>query len=212
KEDLEKIGEMCLKNNVVLVSDEIHSDLILFGNKFTTIGVLDEKIVNNSIICTSPSKTFNIAGIPVSNIIIPNKKLRNKYTEEVTKSGIKPIPSIFGAVAIEVCYTQEGIEWLECLKENLENNYIFLKTYLEKNIPKIICRPLEGTYLAWIDFSKLGCTSKELKIKLEEEAKLVIDPGEIFGEVGTGFIRVNFACHRKTLVETLERLKKVFGE
>ncbi len=212
KEDLEKIGEICFRNNVILISDEIHSDLILFGNKFTTIGILNENIINNSIICTSPSKTFNIAGIPVSNIIISNEKLRMEYLNEIIKSGLKPIPSLFGAIAVESCYTLDGLEWLEEVKRNLENNYIYLKDYLKENIPKITCGHLEGTYLAWLDFKKLGYSNQVLNEKLEKEAKLVIDPGEIFGEMGTGFIRLNFACHKKILIETLERLKIVFGK
>ncbi|WP_297598935.1 MalY/PatB family protein [uncultured Cetobacterium sp.] len=207
EEELKKLVTLSIENNVIIVSDEIHSDLILFKNKFTSLGTLNLK---NLIVCTSISKTFNLAALKASNIIISDESLREKFKEEMFKVGLKPVPNIFGAIATESCYTAEGEEWLENLKKYLENNYEYLKKYLEENIPSIKCTSLEGTYLAWLDLKGLNLTEEELVNKIEKEAKIVIDGGHIFGEEGKGFIRLNFACHRDVLKEALERLKKVF--
>ncbi|MGL4308609.1 MAG: MalY/PatB family protein [Cetobacterium sp.] len=210
EEELRKVIDICLRNNLILVADEIHSDLILFGNKFYSIGNMGDEILEKTVICTSVSKTFNLAGLRVANILIPNEKLRDKFLKEIYEVGEKPIPNLFGAVGVEAAYSEEGEEWLESLISYLEENYNYLKDYIETNIPKIKVSPLEGTYLAWLDFREYNLSAKELKNKLEKEAKLVVDPGEIFGEEGQGFIRLNFACSLKTLKITLERLKKIF--
>lgn len=212
RDELEKVVALCLKYKKIIVSDEIHSDLILFKNKFTSIGTLDENIKDYLIVCTSISKTFNLAGLKASNIIIPNNDLREKFLDEMFKVGAKHVPNIFGAIGIEACYSKSGEEWLDNLIVYLEQNYLFLKNYLEKKIPEIKCFPLEGTYLAWIDLRGLKLTKEELRVKLEEKAKIVIDDGKIFGDEGEGFIRLNFACHRSILEETLERLEKAIKE
>lgn len=210
KNELEKIIKICLENDIVLVSDEIHSDLILFGNKFTSIGNFGEEILEKSIICTAPTKTFNIAGIQNANIIIKNESLREKFIKEVMNVGLKTIPNLFGAIAIESLYSTEGENWVKELIKYIEDNYNYTIEFIEKNIPKLSYTQLEGTYLMWLDFRKYNYSIKELKEKLEKEAKLVIDGGEIFGKEGEGFIRVNIACHRSTLKTTLKRLEKVF--
>lgn len=210
KEELEKIVELCLKHKKIVVSDEIHSDLILFNNKFTSMGTLNAELNSYLVVCTSISKTFNLAGLKASNIIIPNDNLREKFMNEMFKVAGKPVPNIFGAIAVKSCYSKEGEEWLNNLLKYLEENYLFLKGYLENNIPKIKCLPIEGTYLAWIDFRGLNLSEEELKNKLEKEAKIVVDGGEIFGHEGKGFVRLNFACHKSVLEEALSRLEKVF--
>ncbi|MGX6592031.1 MalY/PatB family protein [Cetobacterium ceti] len=210
KEELEKVADICVKNKVILVADEIHSDLILFNNKFTTIGNISEEILNSSIICTSPSKTFNLAGLRVANIIIPNEKLREKFLNKIIEIGEKPIPNLFGAVGVEAAYSEEGEEWLEELIKYLEENFKIFKEFIEKNIPEIKICKLEGTYLPWIDFRGYNLVLRDLKNKLEKDAKLVVDNGEIFGNIGAGFVRINIACHRSILMETLKRLEKTF--
>ncbi len=210
KNELEKVVSLCLKYKKIIVSDEIHSDLILFKNKFVSVGTLDREIKKYLIVCTSISKTFNLAGLKASNIIIPDSDLRERFINEMSKVAAKPVPNIFGAIAMEQCYSKEGERWLEDLIVYLEDNYLFLKDYLEKRLPKIKCFPLEGTYLAWIDFRELNLTEEELRFKLEEEAKIVTDGGGIFGAEGVGFIRLNFACHRSVLEKALERLEKSF--
>lgn len=211
EDELKKVYSLCKKYNVLLVSDEIHSDLILFGNKFISMGKIAENL-DNLIICTSITKTFNLAALKVSNMIIPNRELRDIYVKELLKVGQKPVPNIFGAVALKAVYTQEGEQWLEALLRYLENNYDYLEKFIKKELPNLNCTKIEGTYLAWIDFNNTLLSPEEIKRKLEEECKIVIDSGEIFGDEGKGFIRFNFACHKSTLVEALNRLKNSFGK
>ena len=208
EKELNNIIELCLKYKKIVISDEIHSDLILFNNKFTSIGILNNRIHDYLVVCTSISKTFNLAGLKASNIIIPNNNLREKFINEMFKVAAKPIPNIFGAIGVKSCYSKEGENWLNDLLKYLEENYLFLKKYLEEKMPKVKCLPIEGTYLAWIDFRELNLSEEELKNKLEKEAKIVIDGGEIFGDEGKGFIRLNFACHKSILEEALKRLEK----
>ena len=208
EKELNNIIELCLKYKKIVISDEIHSDLILFNNKFTSMGILDNRIHDYLVVCTSISKTFNLAGLKASNIIIPNNNLREKFINEMFKVAAKPIPNIFGAIGVKNCYTKEGENWLNNLLRYLEENYLFIKKYLEEKMPKVKCLPIEGTYLAWIDFRELNLSEEELKNKLEKEAKIVIDGGEIFGDEGKGFIRLNFACHKSILKEALKRLER----
>lgn len=210
KEELEKIVKLCIENEVYLLSDEIHSDLALFNNRFISTGTVNKEILDKLIVFTSISKTFNCAGLKIANTIIPNEKLREKFIEEMYKSWDKPYPNMYGAVALEAAYTKEGEEWLEELKGYLENNYDYLKLFLNENFKNIKCLKSEGTYLAWIDLRNMSLDYKVIKEKLEKEAKIVIDGGEIFGLEGEGFIRLNFACHFDTLKEALDRLKRVF--
>lgn len=208
EDELKIVLDLCVKYKKIVVSDEIHSDLILFNNKFTSMGALDDRIHDYLVVCTSISKTFNLAGLKASNIIMPNDNLREKFVNEMFKVAAKPLPNIFGAIGIKSCYSKEGEIWLKDLLGYLEENYLFLKNYLEAKIPKVKCLPIEGTYLAWIDFRELNLSEEDLKNKLEREAKIVIDGGEIFGDEGKGFVRLNFACHRSILEQALERLEK----
>lgn len=208
EDELKIVLDLCVKYKKIVVSDEIHSDLILFNNKFTSMGALDDRIHDYLVVCTSISKTFNLAGLKASNIIMPNDNLREKFVNEMFKVAAKPLPNIFGAIGVKSCYSKEGEIWLKDLLGYLEENYLFLKNYLEAKIPKVKCLPIEGTYLAWIDFRELNLSEEDLKNKLEREAKIVIDGGEIFGDEGKGFVRLNFACHRLILEQALERLEK----
>lgn len=208
EDELKIVLDLCVKYKKIVVSDEIHSDLILFNNKFTSMGALDDRIHDYLVVCTSISKTFNLAGLKASNIIMPNDNLREKFVNEMFKVAAKPLPNIFGAIGVKSCYSKEGKIWLKDLLGYLEENYLFLKNYLEAKIPKVKCLPIEGTYLAWIDFRELNLSEEDLKNKLEREAKIVIDGGEIFGDEGKGFVRLNFACHRLILEQALERLEK----
>ena len=210
EEELDKLVKICSKNNVIIVSDEIHSDLILFENKFISLGKYENKLKKKFIVCTSVAKTFNVAGFSTSNIVIPCKKLKKKFLKEMEEVGVNPSPNIFGNITVKAVYTTEGQVWLNKLIKHLEENYNFLKTYLEKNIPEIKCLNSEGTYLAWLDFRDLKLSNEELKDKMEKEAKIVLDPGNIFGKEGAQFMRLNFACSRTLLERALERIKKTF--
>lgn len=205
KEELEKVGEICLKNNVLIISDEIHFDLIMPGHKHTVFASISEELANNIIVCTAPSKTFNLAGMQTSNIIITNKTIRDAYLKEVESQGFFEL-NILGYKACEIAYTKCE-KWLDELIKLIYHNHLELKKYIEQNIPVIKVYDLEGTYLQWMDFSGLGLNKDELE-KLMHESDLFFDEGYIFGEEGNGYERMNLACPTKTVMQALERLKK----
>ena len=206
EEELKKIGRICLENNVLIVSDEIHFDLIMPGFKHTVFANISEELANNSVICTAPSKTFNLAGLQTSNIIIPNLDIRKKVIREHRKAcGDYSVLNIFGYKACELAYN-EGEEWLEELIKVLEENKKLVENFMKKNMPEVKVINLEGTYLQWLDFRKLETDYKVLEKFMQMEAQLFLDEGYIFGEGGQGFERINLACPKKVLEEALHRL------
>ena len=207
KEELIKMGEICLKHNVMIVSDEIHCDFV-FNSDHKLFISLKPEFEKISMICTAPSKTFNLAGLQISNIFIPDKINRNKFKNEINKSGYSQLNSL-GLVACQAAY-EHGEEWLSELKKYLVDNLNFVRTYLKENLPKIHLIEPEATYLVWLDFRELG-SHDEVNNKIVNDAKLWLDRGEMFGESGAGFQRINIACPRATLKEALDRLKKVFS-
>lgn len=209
EEELRKLGDICLKHGVIIVSDEIHNDLVLPGHRHTSFAVLGEEYANSSIVCTAPSKTFNIAGLQNSNIIIPNPEIKKKFDQEMNLFHVGG-SNILGLTAAAAAYTTEGEEWLEQLLVYLDGNADFIKQYLEANLPAVKFRKPEGTYLAWLDFSELIPNSKQLERTIKKEAKVLLNPGYGFGEGGDGFMRLNFGCARPVLEEGLERIARVF--
>ena len=210
KWELEKIGDICLKHNVKIVSDEIHSDFVYPENKHIVFSSLDEKYQNITITCTAPTKTFNLAGLQISNIFIPNLEIRKKVLKQLDRVGYSQV-NLMGLVACEAAY-KYGRQWLNELKEYLLDNLNFLRDYLETNIPRIKLIEPEGTYLIWLDCSALGFEDKELEKFIVEKAKLWLDSGYIFGKEGEGFQRINIACPRETLKKALEQLKEAVDE
>ena len=210
KWELEKIGDICLKHNVKIVSDEIHSDFVYPENKHIVFSSLDEKYQNITITCTAPTKTFNLAGLQISNIFIHNLEIRKKLLKQLDRVGYSQV-NLMGLVACEAAY-KYGIQWLNELKEYLLDNLNFLRDYLETNIPQIKLIEPEGTYLIWLDCSALGFEDKELEKFIVEKAKLWLDSGYIFGKEGEGFQRINIACPRETLKKALEQLKEAVDE
>lgn len=210
KWELEKIGDICLKHNVKIVSDEIHSDFVYPENKHIVFSSLDEKYQNITITCTAPTKTFNLAGLQISNIFIPNLEIRKKVLKQLDRVGYSQV-NLMGLVACEAAY-KYGIQWLNELKEYLLDNLNFLRDYLETNIPQIKLIEPEGTYLIWLDCSALGFEDKELEKFIVEKAKLWLDSGYIFGKEGEGFQRINIACPREILKKALEQLKEAVDE
>jgi cystathionine beta-lyase len=207
KEELLRFGKICLENQVLIVSDEIHGDLIYKGNEFTPFASLDEAFAQNAVVCTAPSKTFNMAGLHTSNIIIPNHQLRADFKKTLQNNGLFGIGP-FGLVALEAAY-KDGEEWLEQVLAYIEDNLHFLEVYISEHIPHItVIRP-EGTYLVWLDCRSLGLDKWDLKRLMLEEAKVYLDEGFIFGPEGEGFERINIACPRPILAEALERMKDV---
>ncbi|MEK4513463.1 MalY/PatB family protein [Paenibacillus sp. FSL K6-2524] len=208
-DELRKLGEICNANNVVVVADEIHNDLILPGNSHLTYALLGEEFANNSIICTAPSKTFNLAGLQISNIIIPNRVIREKVDKELKKSSIME-PNAFGIVATTAAYSEEGANWLNQLLVYLESNAQFIHEFVNHRMPNVKYTKPQGTYLAWLDFKDTNI-SEELEHKISKEAKVLLNSGAMFGSEGKGYMRVNFACPRSVLAEALERISKLLG-
>lgn len=210
KETLTKLGDICRKNNIIIISDEIHADLVY--RKFTHIpfASISKEFEQNSITCTAPSKTFNLAGLHASNIIIPNENIRKKYLRELKSCSIHTI-NLFGIVACEAAY-RYGEEWLEQLIDYLEENKLFLEKYVKERIPSLKVIKAEGTYLIWIDCRKLGLSPLELKDFMLAKAKIAFDEGYIFGSEGEGFERINIACPLSVLKEALERIEKAVND
>lgn len=209
KDELVRIGDICIKHGVIIIADEIHCDLVFDGYKHIPFASISEEFKMNSITCTSPSKTFNLAGLQVSNMIIPNRELKNKVSRTLGINEIGEV-NVIGEQALIAAYTQ-GEEWLEQLMEYLKENLKYLTDFIENNLPKLKIIPPEATYLVWIDCRELGIKSKELADRLLQEGKLWINPGSIYGENGEGFIRINIACPRELLVDGLNRLKNVIS-
>ena len=205
KWELEKLGDICVENNVTVVSDEIHSDFVYPGNKHTAFANIKEEFQNITVTCTAPSKTFNLAGLQVSNIIIPNDKLRKKFRKQISAAGYSQVNAL-GLVACESAY-RNGRQWLDSLKEYLIENLNFVRVYLEENIPSVKLIEPEGTYLIWLDFGELGLENEELEDLIINKSGLWLDSGAIFGEDGKGYQRINIACPRKTLEQALNQLK-----
>ena len=205
KEELLKVGDLCLKYNVITVSDEIHSDFVWDDNAHTPFATLGEEYQQNCIVCTAPSKTFNLAGLQVSNIFIPNQKLRRAFRKQIDAAGYSQL-NTFGLVACQAAYAY-GEEWLTQVKAYIRSNITFVDDYLKQNLPQIKMLPIEGTYLVWLDCSALGMTADEREQWLWHEAKLWLDGGGIFGKEGEAFERINVAGPRATLLQGLEQLK-----
>ena len=206
-EELRRIGEICLRNDVFVVADEIHCELIMPGFRYTPFASLSEEFARHSVTCTSPSKAFNLAGLQVANIFAADTAIRERIEEALHRNETGEI-SPFAIDALTAAY-DEGAEWLDALNGYLHENYLFLRDFLARELPQYPVLPLEGTYLAWIDCRATGMTSETLADRLLTEGRLFINPGSIYGPAGEGFIRLNIACPRTLLTDGLERLKKV---
>ena len=209
-EELKKIGDICIKHNVVIFSDEIHADFVYEPNKHHVFASLGESYAANSVIATAPSKSFNIAGLQVSNIFIENKKLRDAFRNEIVKSGYSQLNTM-GLVAARAAY-ESGKEWLDEVRAYIRDNLIFFRDYLKENIGELSLIEPEGTYLVWVDFGKLGLSEKQREDLIVNKAKLWIDSGAMFGVDGEGFERFNIACPRSYLKQALDSLKKAVEE
>lgn len=205
EEELIRVGEICQKYDVVVVSDEIHEDFVFGGGRHQVFANLREDFSKISITCTSPGKTFNLAGLQISNIFIPNAGLRGKFKKQIAAAGYSQLNAL-GLTACEAAYRRGG-PWYEAMMEYVEENISFLRDYLEKELPGIHMIEPEGTYLVWLDFRALGLSERELEELVVKRANLWLDSGAIFGGAGEGFERINVACPRKLLAKALEQLK-----
>lgn len=206
KEELIKIGDICLKHGVLVVSDEIHNDFD-YEKRHIVFSSLKKEFEENSIVCTSPSKTFNLASMLISNIFIPDRKKRHLFRKQIDASGMSQL-SVLGLVATQTAY-EHGEEWYNAMIKYVKNNINFVKDFVEKNMPNVKMIDIEGTYLVWLDFTKTGIDVDELDRRIIYDAKLWLDSGKIFGKSGEGFQRINVACPRCLLEEALNRLKQI---
>ena len=205
REELKKVAQLCLENEVLLISDEIHNDLVFSGYKHTIFGLVGDEYLNNLIVCTAPSKTFNMAGMQSSNVIIPNSSLMRRFRRVLERNSIGS-QNPLSIVSLEAAY-KHGEEWLEQLLEYLEGNIKFIDEYLKNNIPKARMIKPQATYLAWIDFSAYVDEGSKIEELMAKKGKIAMDGGTWFGSQGAGFMRLNFACPRELLRQGLDRMK-----
>ena len=205
REELVRVGRICIDNGVMLAVDEIHADLVFAPHRHTPFASISEEFAHSCIVCTSPSKTFNLAGLLVSDIIIPDEKIRKAFQEKMAPYYLWP--GNFGAAAQIAAYTQ-GEQWLDALLGFLEGNAAYIEAFTAEHMPAVRYRRPEGTYLAWLDFRALGMEEDELWRFMLHEAKVATDNGVMFGTngEGRGFQRLNFACPRPQLQSAMERI------
>ena len=206
KEELVILGEICLEHNIIVVSDEIHADILFKGYKHLPFASISPAFSHHSITCTAPSKTFNLAGLQTSTIIIPNKKYYKIYNNALDSLALDE-NNVFGLVALEAAY-RYGEDWLEQLLSYLNENLKFLMKYFKERIPRIKVIKPEGTYLVWLDCRPLGLSAKDLNNFMLKKAGVALDDGDWFGTEGEGFMRINIACPRSVLEEGLKRIER----
>lgn len=209
EDELRKIGEICVKHGCYILSDEIHADLIYKPNKHIPISSLDEKIADMTITVSAPTKTFNLAGMQVSTAIISNEKIRRAFEKIMATVALNSV-NIFAINGMEAAY-RHGEEWLEQLLEYLEENINIAVNFLKDEVPNVTPMIPDGTYLIWIDCRKLGLSDKEIEEALVKKGKLALESGPKYGPGGEGFVRMNIACSRETLLDGLNRFKKAFS-
>jgi len=205
-EELNKLADICLQNNILMLSDEIHCDLVLPGFSYTPLASLSEKIAENTITCIAPSKTFNLAGLSTSSVIISNPVLRKSFTRIVDNLHIGN-GNIFGTIASIAAYSY-GQKWLEELLDYIDHNIDFVEDYCRKMIPEIIPVQPEATYMIWLDCRKFGMTGKELQKFFVTRAGIGMNEGSTFGPGGEGFMRMNVAATHQTVMKAMEQIEK----
>lgn len=208
-DELRRFAEICRANDVLIISDEIHGDLTYPGHTFTPFAALGGALADQAVICTAPSKTFNLAGLHLSNIIVPDSSLRRQFQSTLLKNGLTGL-NPFSLVAARAAYEQ-GEDWLLQILDYLDGNLTALRQHLRQHVPQITLIEPQGTYLAWIDCRRLGLSRQALHSLMLERARVCLDEGHIFGEEGEGFERMNIACPRPLLTEALDRIREAVG-
>lgn len=206
REELQRMGEICLRHQVIVVSDEIHCDFTYEGHPHTVFAKISKEAEQNCIICTAPSKTFNLAGLQVSNMFIPDKRLRDKVKRQFAVTGYDEINTL-GLTACKAAYLY-GEDWLMELRQYLKGNLDYIREFLANELPRIRLVEPEGTYLAWLDCSALAMTDEELDEFMKHKARLWLDAGSMFGENSGQFVRVNMTCPRSLLKKAMEQLRQ----
>lgn len=207
-DELRRLGEICFKNDVMVVSDEIHCELVFPPHRYTPFASLGEEFVNRSVTCSSPSKAFNIAGLQIANIFVEDEGLRRRIDKAININEVCDV-NPFGVVALCAAY-RHGIDWLEGLIAYLHDNYRVLQDFFDNELPMLKVTKPEGTYLVWVDCRSLGLPSKDIERILYDKGRVWVNAGTVYGTAGEGFIRINIACPRDTLLDGLRRIKTGF--
>lgn len=210
KEELEALVDICLENGIIIVSDEIHADLVMPGHRHIPTASISKEAAGITITCTSPSKTFNIAELHVANVVIPDRELFERFDLALTRCGLTR-PNVMGLYAAEAAYTQ-GDEWVEELIPYLHGNYLAMRDLITKSLPAVKCAHMEGTYLGWLDFNGFGLADSKIEEILLTKARVAMTPGRIFGPGGEGFYRMNLACPRAVVKEAAKRITEAFSD
>lgn len=206
RDELIRIGEICIRHDVVVIADEIHCELVMPGYEYTPFASISEDFSRHSVSCVSPSKAFNIAGLQIANIVCADAGRRAKIDRAINVNEVCDV-NPFGVIALQAAYN-EGAEWLDQLLEYIHGNYEYMRRFCEEHMPDFPITKLEGTYLVWMDCRKFGMTSAELEKVLIQDAKLWLNAGTMYGKDGEGFMRWNIACPRARIIEGLKRFEK----
>jgi cystathionine beta-lyase len=210
KDELKRLGEMCVENNVLIMADEIHGDLVFKEYTYTPMASISQAIANYTVSFIAPSKTFNIAALATSSVITSNQELKVKFDQVLDTIHVGN-GNVFGTVASEAAYTY-GAEWLDQLLDYLSENLDFLEEYLEEKIPQIKMLRPEGTYLVWLDCTNLDLKEKDLKDFMIQDAGLGFNDGRMFGTGGEGFMRMNVACPKQIILDALIQLENAINK
>ena len=208
RDELERLGRICLKHHVLIIADEIHHEFVRPGFTHTIFSAIAPELAQSTILCTSPSKTFNLAGLQISNIFIEDAGLRQRFQAELMASGYEE-PNALGYFAAKAAYTG-GLDWLNALRGYLEQNLSRTQAFLAAELPRVRLIEPEGTYLLWLDFRAYGLSDDALDERIKNDARLWLDSGYIFGREGSGFQRLNIACPWATLEQGLRQLAGAF--
>lgn len=211
KEELERMNDICLAHGVRVISDEIHCELVMPGHRFTPFAAISDACRDNSVVLNSPTKAFNIAGLQIANIICADPAMRRRIDRAVNINEVCDV-NPFGVVALQAAYN-ESEEWLDSLNHYIWGNYLALKEFIAKELPRLEVARLEGTYLAWVDIKATGLTSDEAYEKLMKEGRVYVNSGTMYGRrAGEGYLRINLACPRATLLEGMKRMGGVLRQ
>lgn len=211
KEELERMNDICLMHGVRVISDEIHCELVMPGHRFTPFAAISDACRDNSVVLNSPTKAFNIAGLQIANIICADPAMRRRIDRAVNINEVCDV-NPFGVVALQAAYN-ESEEWLDSLNHYIWGNYLALKEFIAKELPRLEVTRLEGTYLAWVDIKATGLTSDEAYGKLMKEGRVYVNSGTMYGRrAGEGYLRINLACPRATLLEGMKRMGGVLRQ
>lgn len=206
KDELRRMNDICLKHHVKVIADEIHCELVMPGHTFQPFAAVDEACRDNSVVLNSPSKAFNIAGLQIANIVCHDAEWRRRINRAININEVCDV-NPFGVIALQAAYNDGG-EWLDALNQYIHENYLALKDFFRERLPRLeVCR-LEGTYLAWINLSRIPITADEAARRLLGNAKVMLNSGTMYGrEAGYSYLRINLACPRSTLMEGLKRIE-----